>query len=359
MINAVVFQRRIGALGLICSMATATHVVQQRAAARDPHHGAYASADPTPDEVMERAVQAAGGRQALDRIKTLQMIMAVNMPGLEMQLETCWSRDGGRLYRATLPMGETRMVSDGKLAWMNNPTGGYLLLSDEQARSLDQQASMFMHMLDPKAQTGASMKSIGNAGKQTFANKECWRLHYVLSDGREGDVFFDVASGLPVGFERIETQHSKPARARCTFGEWKPEGEVQFYRQFRMETSLEGAVPMDMAVTKVAVNTIDKTVFAAPQEVVALAAKSPRAAATAPSAATAPKKEISPNDLTPEQLAKAIQVLEGFKGTGDVNAMKQMLQRVEPILGKVPENERLAVEYALQELKKEIARLGG
>ena len=314
-------------------------------------------ADPTADEVLAKAVEAVGGADAVAKIKTLRTVMNMSMQGMQMDMESCWSRQGGRLTKTSIPMGgstlETITGTDGKVAWRKTPAG-YELLSEKDAQQLEHQAGGFINMLDPK-QLKAGLESIENAGNQNFADKECWKLHSKRKDGTEGDTFFDVTSGMPMGFESVEKQGETEIRSRGVLSDWKEQDGVKFFNTMTVETSAQ-ASPITMKVTTIEINKLDEKTFALPDEVKKLA---DAAAATGGKTATAPAQEIKLEDLTPEQRKTAEQALEGMRRTTDPAQLKMIVQRLESVIPMMPANEQLPMKYAIQELKKDIAKAGG
>src|ERR1700741_3351808 len=64
---------------------------------------AFHSADPSADEVLADSVKAMGGSEAIAKIKTLRSVMQMTMAGrdgdISVEVESLWSRDGGRIVR--------------------------------------------------------------------------------------------------------------------------------------------------------------------------------------------------------------------------------------------------------------------
>ncbi len=314
---------------------------------------ALVAADPTPDEVMANAVKAVGGRDALAKINTLRVVMGANMQGMELKLESYWTREGAHMARTVLPMGEMLMASDGKIAWTKNPMG-YALLSDDERKQLKDQSSSFMRVVDPQEHLKDAIKSIENKGKETFGEKECWRLDYVENDGKTGTAYYDVASGLPVGFVSVEKQGEMEVRSTGFMSDWKEEQGVKFFRTMTMTSDQQAGMAMTMKVESVEINTLTAETFAVPDEVKKLVENQPKPAAPGEAA-----KEIKLEDMNDEQRAMATQALEGVKRAGDVNAQKLMLKQIESVVDITPEDQKMPLMYVIQELRKEIAKQGG
>jgi hypothetical protein len=326
---------------------------------------ATARADATAEQVMADSVKAMGGKEAIEKIKTIRIVTDVSMssPQAEMkaEMESLWSRAGGRILRTKTEMGNVEMGTDGKVTWKNTPMGSGSLTPDE-ANALKAESSMIMNLLEPERFVKEEMTKVESAGTETFDGKECHRLHFTKKDGEEGDLFYDATTHLPIGLQRVQKQGGVEQRAKMVLGDWQEEQGVKIYRTINVESPQQPGMTVAMKVTKVEINTLEDSAFAPP----AGAAKPATPPATAPGAGAGAGTgggagtEIKFEDLTPEQQRQAQQMIEKLKSGGDVAKMKQVVSQIEPTLSMINDAEkRKPIEYAIQEVKKEIARLGG
>jgi hypothetical protein len=122
---------------------------------------------------------------------------------------------------------------------------------------------------------------------------------------------------------------------------------------------------MALKVTTVEVNTLDASAFAVPEEAkksLGGDGKPADGAATkpAPDAGANAGGEIKLEDMTPEQQTLATQMVDRLRSGGDVAKMKEAIARIEPTLPMISDPaKRKPIEYAIQEIKKEIAKAGG
>lgn len=305
---------------------------------------------PTAEQIMIDSVKALGGTAAIEKIKTVCSTMAMSVQGMTMQMELCWSRAGGRRSKMTTPMGPVEAGSDGKIAWRKE-LAGYRVLPEAEAKQMNDQASLFMNVLEPQRIAKEKMAGLQTAGKESVDGKECYRVHYSGKEaGNEGDVFYEIASGLPVAFETLKKRPGGEQKSRMIVGDWKEEQGVKFFRTVTVESTQQPGAAVTMTVETLDINTMDDAAFAAPEDVKKLAANPPGAAGA---------KEIKLEDLTPTQQQSAQQMLDGLKKSGNVEAMKQTVAQIEPSLAYMTADQKPTLQYVLQELKKEIARLGG
>ncbi|HWB19864.1 MAG TPA: hypothetical protein VG711_06160 [Phycisphaerales bacterium] len=335
-----------------------------------PAHAEGAEVDAGAQAVLDQAVEALGGKDAISKIKSMQAEMSMQANGMDVQMMVAWSRDGGRYMKANTKMGQMVQGTDGTTMWMQAGMGVQTLTNKEQAKQLDQQASMFMNYLEPKHLIEVTMKSVTSGGKKPFNGKDCDCLHFVNLDGQEGDMYFDAATHLPEGSEVTMGVQGATSKVSRIMSEWEAENGVQFCRTFVFSLP-HAAEPMMMKVTKIELNNVDDSLFAKPKDEAPAGAHpmsghpsatqpaGTKPAGSQPDAGAAAGGEIKLEDLTPDQQAKAKQMLENVRKANDIDSTKQMVQRLEPMLGMMPADQKPMMEYIVQELKKDIAKAGG
>ena len=313
---------------------------------------AFHSADPSADEVLADSVKALGGSEAIAKIKTLRSVMQMTMAGrdgdITVEVESLWSRDGGRIVRQNT-MGGRELGTDGKVTWKKTDMGVGPLSKDE-AEQLKSQSSMIMHLLEP-AIMKQEISKIEYAGTSTFDGRECHRLHFTKSNGDEGDLFYEVKSSLPAGIDKLGSRN-----AHIVFSDWQEEQGVKFYRTMKVEPEGQ-STPVTMKVTKIEINTLEASAFAPPKDLKPPSTTKPDA--SQPAGGNTSAKEIALSDLTPEQQKKAQDTIENMKRSADPQRMKEAVSQLERMMGAMPEDQRKMLQYIVQEMKKEVARLGG
>lgn len=305
---------------------------------------------PGVDEVIAGSLRAVGGKEAVEKVKTLHAVFTINFGGQEIVNDTGWSRAGGRLARMSTPMGEVERGTDGKLAWQKTMMG-YSLLEGEEAKQVDAQANLYMIVLEPDRLAKEESESIEVAGRESFDGKACYRVHYVAKDGKRGDVFFEVSSGMPVGMRQVAPSPRGEETSTILLKDWKEEKGVKFFRTMVIEA--RGALDvqaMTMTVTTLEVNTLADDAFAAPKEVERLA----EAAKQGPA-----EGDLALSDLTPAQQTQAKEIIEGLKRMGSPAAVRSTMKSMEQASKHAPVEDRKMYEYIVQELKKHVAALEG
>ena len=105
---------------------------------------APAAAAPTVDEVVDKAIEAMGGK-AIQKIESYVAASEMTTPMGSMMSEILWAKPSHVRVKQVVPgRGEIEMGTNGKIGWARNPMmGGYQLL---EGADLDQIIQQAMHL---------------------------------------------------------------------------------------------------------------------------------------------------------------------------------------------------------------------
>ncbi|MCW5756593.1 MAG: hypothetical protein KIT54_05085 [Phycisphaeraceae bacterium] len=308
---------------------------------------------PTIDEVMDKATRAVGGRENLDNIKTLRSLMAMEVMGAKISIESLWSRKGGRYSKTESDFGNIEMGSDGKNAWMVMPGAGYSLLQGDEANQVDGQASIIMGMLDPKV-SRERMDRIEVVGREEFKGRQCIKVYFEPKDSEgHGHMFYDEADGLPKGVRQTENSPMGQQTSTIELSDWKTIEGVLFFHQLRIESPSMPGGALQMKITEIEINKVQESAFELPQAVKALvedAAKKKAANEDEGNNGGAP--EIKFEDLPEELRNQTRTMLDQLKSQGK-SRIDMMLPAFEQQLASMAEgSEKQVLKYVIQELRK-------
>ena len=348
-----------------------TAFADDESAPAKPAAPAQADSDlPSVDDIYENCIKAAGGREAVDAVKTLHAKVTVSMMGMQMPSEQSWSREGGRMMKSTM-MGEMIAASDGTTAWNKSPMG-YALASEQEAEQLESQTGMFMFVIDFKKFAKDDMQSLEVVGEEAFDGKPCYKLQFTSKEENQGHVYFDKETGLPAGLTQQEkNEQGEPGdKATMFLKEWKEVGGVKFFHLAAMEiepapnspsagmAGADGKIHAELIIDELEVNTLDAKHFELPEEVKALVKEKesqPEPAADDDSGATDPAPEIKLEDLTEENQVEATKMIENMKKSGMIKAV---LPQLESGIAQAEGDTKKMIQYVVQELKKELEAQG-
>ena len=279
--------------GTLAAVPPASGAAPSQDAGPDP----FTSALPDGRAVLERAVEAMGGREAFERVRSLTTDLVVGMSGGELEMEAR-SIDPYRLslrLKATLdrPV-EARMLKHGAVAWMTmqpldselQPLGEPTLLPQIPTEDLKRFGAavrahwMVQRMLEDYA-------TIRTVGIESFQDQPALKVRATdprTPRGRaaaEGErfLFISLADGMPLG---IDAPSGSPDGSRQVL-EFK---EPQTFGELRLWTRMvgtNGPVQQSFIFRSISFNDVPEDLFAIPA---AVAAREAARATEKPSAPT-------------------------------------------------------------------------
>lgn len=305
------------------------------------------AAPPSVDEVLDRAAKAMGGKDAISKMKSVHTKLQMNVQQMALDMEWGWTDFGGRFAKTKMPMQAMELWSDGKVAWMKTGSDAepsYMLLPESQLDQLEGQAAFFISVLDTRRYAKQMKATLTPAEPAEFNGRQCNCVLFADKEGESGHLFFDIETGLPAGGKMTEEAMGQQMTTTFVFTDWKKmEGtDIKLCREMRMEG---GGLPeaTTMKITKAAVDTLSKDDFKLPEKVKELVANQGEASGS--------DGEIALEDLPEMQRPQATEMVNRMKGMPK-EQLAQALQGLEMSLGMVPADQKMMLEYVLQELKK-------
>jgi hypothetical protein len=228
---------------------------------------------PPAKQIVDRYVEAIGGRAALARHDFRHMVAEMSVPasGMTMTMDMKYARPNKFAMKMAMPgMGSMTAGYDGQVGWSVNPMAGPQIQSGKELaqtrRMADMDANMDLTKLFPNIETVERSTSQGRA---------CHRVRMVSAEADTAFACFDVETGL------LSTMESKQA---SQMGEMAVVARFEDYRDFggikmpaRTVTSMMGQ-EMIVTVKSVSTEPIPAAEFQAPPEIRALSGQQPAAA---------------------------------------------------------------------------------
>ena len=164
-------------------------------------HGVRAQQTPLPSaqEILARHVAAIGGEAAWRAVASMHATGAFSLTaqGLSGTIDMQAARPARvRIVITLAGLGKVESGYDGKVGWTIDPLAGPSLLSGRELSEMADEA-----FFDAALHGADYIKAFEPVGRETFAQKPAYRVRVVLKSGTEQFEFFDVASGLLLGFE--------------------------------------------------------------------------------------------------------------------------------------------------------------
>lgn len=253
------------ALAVPCVFTLGVSMAAQSAQAPVAPKAAEAASLPSPQSILDRYLQAIGGREAMKKHTSVHVTGTVSVPasGISGSLETYAARPNKQLVKMTLSgIGETLRGFDGTHAWSTDPMRGPNLATGKELeeRTLDAD-------FDSNLNVSARYTSMKTLEKTTFDGKECYKVSLTRKDGVEDIDFYDVSTGLKAG--SINTRESGMGKisATSTLREYKKFADIL---QPTVVTQSAMGAEFIMTITSIEYDKVDSAVFELPAAIKAL-----------------------------------------------------------------------------------------
>jgi len=219
------FRRPRRALAALAVLAFAgPSYAQSTAPAPAPQAAPAAESLPLAKTVIDRHIEAIGGRKALAALNSIHTVGALTIPanGMTGTIEVFAARPNKMLAKTTIAgIGEISEGFDGTHSWSISPMTGPMLATGEE---LTQKA--FDADFDGPLTLASRYQSIKTLEKTTFDGRPCYKLSLTRKDGGEDIEFYDVASGLKAGGIVSRKSPMGSVTATSTISEYKKFGDV-------------------------------------------------------------------------------------------------------------------------------------
>jgi len=181
----------------------------------------------TADELVAKNVQAKGGLDKIQAIKTLRMKGRLNQGGFTAMVGQELKRPA--MLRTTFTVqGMTAIQAyDGQTGWQISPFQGRKdpeLLGEDDLRDLVEDADMDGPLVDYKAK-GNTVEYLGH---DTVDGDDVYRLKCTLKNGDIVDYYLDPDSSLEIRTERQQFIRGAVRERQSDLGSYKPVAGVMF-----------------------------------------------------------------------------------------------------------------------------------
>lgn len=237
-----------------------------------------ASPAPTADEIVSKYIDAVGGRDAISKVKSLSMEMAMQVMGNEAP-STAVLLDGVG-YKMETDFNGTKIVQcyTDKGGWMVNPMAGAAdptPMPDDQYRTGKAQIYAGGALYDYAAK--------GNKIELVSQNPATYRIKVTTKDNVDSVYTFDAKTYLVKSVTGKAKMQEQDVESTTNLSDYR-KTDVGFLMPYAIDIDLGGQFSLNIAVKKVEVNkTIDPAVF-----------EMPKPPAPAPAAPAADKPATTP-----------------------------------------------------------------
>lgn len=228
----------------------------------------------TLDEILAKAVEARGGRDAWKAVKTARITGTVHMPnGMEAPLVWEWKRPNKLRAEVTIQGMHMVQAFDGTTAWMIVPFGGNpdpQEMPKEQAQRMEEQADFEGPFLDGKDK-GYTLELVGKVEEE---GTEAYKIKVTDKFGDVTYYYLDTEYFLPFKAEGTRAVRGQEIEFESSIGDYKKVGDllIPFSTENRAKGSEQG---QSITFEKVELNVdLDDAEFVKPAPTPAPAADS-------------------------------------------------------------------------------------
>ena len=211
--------------------------------------------------VLDRYVQATGGRGALLQYKSMTMHQRFQVSAQKLDVESVSFSKGLKALQKTFLLGGKVDVSgyDGQVAWDLDPDGKVTLFHGDIVKTIARDADMYYHL-----HVVEYFKKLDVVGVAPFAGHQCYDLKGVNNWNQPNEQFYDTSSGLLIGYHFNTKWRGGPGDTTATFEEYKDFGGVLM----PAKTTGRDADGVSIAlITSVTYDDVDDSVFVLPDAV--------------------------------------------------------------------------------------------
>lgn len=237
----------------------------QAAPAATPPTAATSAALPSARSIIDRHIQAIGGRKALTAHSSTRMSGTFAMAGSGMSgsVEVLAAKPDRTLNRIVLAgIGEILEGYDGQVAWSASPMTGPMLAQGKELAQKKFDADFYGELHDP-----ARYASITTLEKTTFEGRPSYKVSLVRKDNVEDFEFYDAETGLKAGAILSRETQMGAVTSTVWQGDYKKFGDILMPTTLR-HTNI--GIQIVMTITTVEYDTVAPSAFEPPAAIKAL-----------------------------------------------------------------------------------------
>jgi hypothetical protein len=220
---------------------------------------------PTADQLVNRYLDAIGGRQAVQRYSSMRVRGTVDMPGagLTGTTDVSLGKPGKMVVVMEFPgVGQIRNGFDGTVGWGVSPMTGPTVSDGaelEQARENSNWPEMLTQLADKPAYS-----TVETVGRAEYGGTSCWKVRFVRVSGRESFLCFHPETGLIVASQRKQASQMGEIEAITLVSEYRDFGGLKMATK---STTQVAGQEMRFTTTAVEFDTVPATAFDLPAEI--------------------------------------------------------------------------------------------
>jgi hypothetical protein len=220
---------------------------------------------PPAQSIIDRHIEAVGGRAALKAHNSANIKGSISIPanGMTGTIEVFAARPNKMLAKTTLAgIGDISEGFDGTVAWSMSPMTGPMLATGEELKQKAFDASF-----DGALGIASRYDAIKTVEKTTFEGRPVYKLALTRKGGGDDIEFYDVQTGLKAGGIMQRTNPMGTISVTSSVSEYKKFGNLLQPTVMKQSTS---GVEIVTTFTSIEYDKVDPSVFELPPAIKAL-----------------------------------------------------------------------------------------
>lgn len=253
---------RVTAGALALAVSISAPLAAQTAQRPAPAPAAAAADLPPARAIIDRHIQAVGGRSAILGHSSLRSVGTVTISGAGITgtLEVSAAKPNRSLMRVTLGgIGEVVEAFDGTTAWGSSAMTGPMVYQGKELEQKRFDADFYGELADSSRYT-----SMTTVERTTFSGRPAYKVRLIRRDGTESFEFYDVDTGLKGGGTTTRETPMGPASVTTIITDYKKFGDLLHPTTVR---STAMGVEQVYTITSVEYDTVKPSVFDLPAQI--------------------------------------------------------------------------------------------
>ncbi|MDT8368178.1 MAG: hypothetical protein RQ745_03150 [Longimicrobiales bacterium] len=214
---------------------------------------------PPAEEIIDRYVEAIGGREAALTPVSTRTTGSFSMPamGVTGDLVLLTGEENEMVTRVTVPgMGELLSGYTGEVGWSVDPLTGARLLDGLELAAMEDQADRRYLVRDP-----ALFERFETVGEEAYGGEACWEIEYVWRSGRTSRECYSKESGLVIAAVTTQASPMGSIEVVTEISEYRRFGEILVPTSMRQNAMGQEQV---MTIETVEFGTVEAAEFEPP-----------------------------------------------------------------------------------------------
>jgi hypothetical protein len=210
-------------------------------------------------QVIDQAIEAVGGKAAIDAIESIAIKASLATDRGHVQLELFSAEPDKAFVRRNDVRGETTLGSDGKLGWLKPAGSDYQLLDEMQSDHVQRQSNVYRVLLHIRE----DYRDFQTVDRPRFDDVEVHKIKMIDHRGKVQFALFDVETRLIKALLIPEDTPEGERIVTVRFQEWKKHGDILGFTKATIENESVSV----LTIQQVEFNAVDPQIFEPPDQV--------------------------------------------------------------------------------------------